>query len=494
MKKILWCIISIIIFIICINILVNSYKIYNLNKYIAEMDIIQEKVYFFRDEYKNWENYNPNETGNFYNYMQISNFINANSQSDLYVDDLEEIINKLNNEKRDCWNSNIDSIITNYCYFSSENLEEKFGIENCKFDVIINFYTGNVISKIGMKDIDNKIIYRQYDSKLGKKLQINEVYYNEIIPSLDIVENNGLTQKVKISLNSDYNISEIYYYLDENEKKYKCSNLYDYNYVEKENTAYFTIDKSGNYKFIVQDTNSVQYPEIEKDFELCNPPVLVGDMKGIYWTNDEEKEIENLSDGKWYDYSSNNLKMANAKTDDGNYWVWIPRFFYKNQNQDVDIKFATETSNTSTNNKSIIGYKLQEAFSENGEIVGFWISKFQSSNENKLESVPGKALSVINKIKASSICEKYGNESMLPTQNQLNSILMISNFENIKISNDLIHYSGGGPNELDYRENVKYSSTNNIYGVYDLITSENELVKEQSDNTNGRYRTVIISK
>ena len=76
-------------------------------------------------------------------------------------------------KKRDCWNSNIDSIITNYCYFSSENLEEKFGIENCKFDVIINFYTGNVISKIGMKDIDNKIIYRQYDSKLGKKLQIN---------------------------------------------------------------------------------------------------------------------------------------------------------------------------------------------------------------------------------------------------------------------------------------------------------------------------------
>lgn len=487
----------IIIFIVCIYSITNSYKLYNLNKYIVEMEEIQERVNVFRNEYKSWSEYNPNETGNFYSYMQKSKFVNASSQSNLYINEFKKIIEKINNENKEFWNKDIDSIITNYCYFTPETLENLLGVKNSKLCVIINFYTGNIISKDGIKNEDNELIYRQYDSKLGNELKINEIYYNNIIPQIEIVENKGLSQKVKISVDSDYDIAEIYYVFDNNnEEMYKCSNLSDYNYVKKDKTAYFTINISGDYKFVVEDTNSIQYPKITKTFNLCNPPVLVAGMKGIYWNGDEEKEILSTTDSNWYNYSYDELKMANAKTEDGNYWVWIPRFCFRETKEDIDVKYIFENSNTSTTNKVLTGYKLQEAFSENGNILGFWILKFQCSNENKILVEPGETLAMISKNKANSVCSNYINTqkaySMLTTSNQLNSILMISNSENIKISNNLVHYSGGGPKELDYIENCQYSSTGNVYGVYDLITSENELVKEQKSSELGRYRVVII--
>lgn len=491
-------IVVIIAFIICIDIAIDSYKIYNLKRYLAQMDLIQEKVISVRNNYKNWNNYNPNETGNYYAYMQELGFINANSQSNLYVKEFNEVIKKLDEENNNYWNKNIDVIITNYCYFTPESLKKLLGVENTNLYVIINFYTGNVISRDGIEDItSNKVIHREYDASFGKPLVINDIYNVNNIPKLEIIENRGLSQKVKISLESDYDISEIYYYLsDNNETKEKCSMLSDYTYVENENSAYFTINVSGKYEFIVEDTNFVQYNKIEKDFNLCNPPILIDGMKGIYWNGDEEKEITSLIDSNWYNYSYDKLQMANAKTEDGNYWVWIPRFSYKETKDDTDIKFILEDSITTTLNKSQSGYKIQEAFLEDGNIQGFWVLKFQSSDENSIFCKPGETLSIINKVKAENICNTYINNlkasSMLISTNKLNSILMISNSSNIKISNNLVHYAGGGTKALDYIENTQYSSTRNVYGVYDLVTSENELLKESNSNEFGRFRAVIF--
>lgn len=489
--------VSIILIIVCINVAINSYKIYKLNKYISKMELIQEKINSIRDEYKSWNEYNPNETGNFYLYMQELKFVNANSQSNLYIDEFNDIINNLNKENKDFWDKKIDSIITNYCYFSPESLEKLLGIKNVNLYIIVNFYTGNIISKEGIEDINGEMIYRQYDSRLGNKLRINEIYNNNILPKIEIIENKGLSQKVKISLESDYNISEIYYSIKNySEEKQKCTDLSDYNYVKSENASYFTVDVSGDYEFIVEDTNSTQYSKIETNFNLCNSPVLLKTMKGIYWNGDEEKEITSLTDRNWYNYSCDELKMANAKTEDGNYWVWIPRFCFKESENEIDIEYIFENSNTSTTKKQLTGYKIQEAFTENGNISGFWILKFQSSDENKVLSKPGDTLAIINKESADKICKNYINfgnvNSMLTTKSQLNAIIMISNFCDVKISNNLIHYSGGGTDILDYVDNIKYSSSGNVYGVYDLLTSENEVVKEMEKNIVGRYRTTLV--
>ena len=80
---------------ICVSTISDSYKIYNLKRYVSEMTLIQEKINQIRNDYKVWENYNPNETGNFYSYLQSLNFINASSASNIYIDKFNKIIDDL---------------------------------------------------------------------------------------------------------------------------------------------------------------------------------------------------------------------------------------------------------------------------------------------------------------------------------------------------------------------------------------------------------------
>ena len=216
---------------ICVSTISDSYKIYNLKRYVSEMTLIQEKINQIRNDYKVWENYNPNETGNFYSYLQSLNFINASSASNIYIDKFNKIIDDLNKNDLKYWNKNADSIITNYYYFDPARIEKNFGINDSNLYIIINFYTGNVISRDGIEDVKNKkIIYRRYESEIGNKLVINNIYNDDIKTEIKIIENRGLKQTVKISLLSDDiktlpNISEIYYFSNKNEEiRKKCSN------------------------------------------------------------------------------------------------------------------------------------------------------------------------------------------------------------------------------------------------------------------------------
>lgn len=500
------CIIVAIIFLIatiCAFIFKESNEKKMLNKFISQMELIQEKVNWVRSEYKIWENYNPNESGNFYTYLQSLNYSNANNASNPYIDEFNKIIQSIDNSNVNYWDSNIDSIITNYCYFSPEDLNNCFGLDNIDFDVIINFYTGNVISKNGIVE-ENNIIYRQYDSKMGNKLVTTQIYNSGILPKLEIVENHGLSQRVKISLDKKANssIMEVYYYsslTDENKKM--CSKLNGYNYNKEENAVYFNIETSGEYTFIVEDTNFVQYPKIECQFNLCNPPQMLAGMMGIYWEeNGNETRIISEHDSKWYNYSKNDFRMANAKTEDGNYWVWIPRFLFKETTESTDVEFVIGKSNIATNNKTMSGYEINKAFSENGEISGFWISKFQGNiKDNKLQFKPGQTLGVVT---INNIKNRYDNliDSNLRiyfdimSEYELDSALLLSEAVGVNISNNLVHYAGGSPNEDGFKDNVQYSSSNNIYGIFDLKTSENEITKNSKGNEEGRFRGVIIKK
>lgn len=491
-------VICLVIMIICLINLIDTYKKSNLEKYISKMELIEEKVNWVRNEYKLWDNYNPNESGNFYAYLQSLGFSNANSSSNEYIDNFNEIIDELNSNDSEYWNKNIDSIIANYCYFTPDDLKNFFDLDNMDLYVIINFYTGNVISKDGIED-SGKIIYRQYDSSLGKKLIVSDIYNNNVIPKLEIIENYGLSQKVKIyfeceNISEIANISEIYYFVDKEENKKLCSTLANYTYVPEEKAAYFTIETSGEYNFIIEDTNFVEYAEIKQKFKLCNPPILTDGMKGIYWDEENnEKEINSNYDSNWYNYSIDNLKMANAKTEDGNYWVWIPRYLYKETSEGVDLEFVYNETSISTTNKSMNGYKIQEAFDENGSIKGFWIAKFQVNTEDGMINIkPGQTLTILKK--SNLKFNKFAKDYSLMSENERNAVLLFSESNEIEITNDLVYYAGGSPDINGYLSNEKYSSTNNVYGVYDLISSENELTSNSADNEEGRFRPVIVIK
>ena len=83
-------------------------------------------------------------------------------------------------------------------------------------------------------------------------------------------------------------------------------------------------------------------------------------MTPIKWDEDN-KEIETTEeDSDWYNYDEK--RWANAKSQDGSYWVWIPRYAYKIETcyhtsgedcynltgkyaGDIDVKFLKSTTN-----------------------------------------------------------------------------------------------------------------------------------------------------
>ena len=90
-----------------------------------------------------------------------------------------------------------------------------------------------------------------------------------------------------------------------------------------------------------------------------NSPQLMDGMIPVYWDEDgKEVKVTAENENNWYDYE--NQKWANAKTQDGSYWVWIPRYAYKiesgcytNQAGAISIKFLQGTSNKDSENKEI---------------------------------------------------------------------------------------------------------------------------------------------
>ena len=49
------------------------------------------------------------------------------------------------------------------------------------------------------------------------------------------------------------------------------------------------------------------------------------------------------------------------------------------------------------------------------------------------------------------------------SENDLNAALILSKALDVEISNNLVHYAGGSPNIDEFKNNTKYSSTNNHF-------------------------------
>ncbi|MCL2859873.1 MAG: type II secretion system GspH family protein [Oscillospiraceae bacterium] len=184
---------------------------------------------------------------------------------------------------------------------------------------------------------------------------------------------------------------------------------------------------------------------------IVSPPKLASGMKAVYWAKDDSGDIDTLNPANntteivqgdnpnfkienWYNYvagdnitDSKTSRWANAKTEDGSYWVWIPRYEYKidytgvkqGVNTDVtkagkiEINFIPTSAKsgasgytTATSKGQVVngvtvdagitvssdGYIIHPAFTDgtnngyaNGEwdseLSGFWVAKFEMSME-----------------------------------------------------------------------------------------------------------------
>ena len=123
-----------------------------------------------------------------------------------------------------------------------------------------------------------------------------------------------------------------------------------------------------------------------------NKPKMTSDMTAIYWDESKAEQTTTADNSNWYNYDEK--KWANAKTSDGSYLVWIPRYEYKiltgeglSTTGTIDVKFISTTTTTPDE-----GYKIHPAFQDgtankyaNGEwkteLDGIWIAKYEMSME-----------------------------------------------------------------------------------------------------------------
>ena len=289
----------------------------------------------------------------------------------------------------------------------------------------------------------------------------------------------------------------------------------------------------------ISDASSGVYNEIKG----VNKPQLASGMTPIKWIDGVETETTS-SDPDWYDYT--NKLWANAKTADGSYWVWIPRYAYKIStgwhtatSGTIDIIFLkndTEEniSNTEiqTSGYSTVGtntskaYFLEPAFqnSTGNTKYGFWVAKYEasvsditnacyttanSSNCNKTTLTPKFVPNV-----ASWRFATIGNQYIVASDMSSNASYgwtngtvdthMMTNYEwgtvaylsnstygknsVVEMNTSNMRYTGGGISDA-YKTNVGQSTTGNITGIYDMSGGSFEYVAAYANNNDAILST-----
>ena len=199
-------------------------------------------------------------------------------------------------------------------------------------------------------------------------------------------------------------------------------------------------------------------------------PNLLDGMTPVYWDsqnneitgNDEAFDIT-----QYYSYSKTDKRWANAKTEDGSYWVWIPRFAYKitqgaytaNAGK-IEIQFIDRYNYFIKDELDAEGYKIIEkqdesvlkvnpnevtytgdvqneylvhpAFTSNadngggfGELSGIWVAKFEMSQEKSEDGLNWEAIDTNedNKLYGDMLTTNAGN-----TQENLRIVSKPDNF------------------------------------------------------------------
>ena len=158
-----------------------------------------------------------------------------------------------------------------------------------------------------------------------------------------------------------------------------------------------------------------------QNVKKVNSPELLTGMTPIKFTEPEDNkegttEKTTYTDKNWYDYTTK--KWANAQTEDGSMFVWIPRYAYKinSSTQTCDIVFLIGTTDNyydengkiqtakrqKTTDETIdttIGYTVHPAFTNesnigfaNGgwdkELSGIWVAKFEAGYAGGNNSAP----------------------------------------------------------------------------------------------------------
>ena len=238
-----------------------------------------------------------------------------------------------------------------------------------------------------------------------------------------------------------------------------------------------------------------------------NKPELMTGMSAIKFTDPtdsaEGTTVDTTSnDTEWYNYE--NKKWANAKTEDGSMWVWIPRYAYRIhkengvETQKFDIVFLVgltdnyydengklQTAQRQTSeNQTIVtngdAYTVHPAFTNessinyanggwNEELAGIWVAKFEAGYASGNNKATVKASSVnysqdtswVAKIEAGT-----SSDSTQPARNWLDgkygsttTAIKYPTFQGLTYSMNYINHNDA------YRISKVLTESGNIYGL-----------------------------
>ena len=244
-----------------------------------------------------------------------------------------------------------------------------------------------------------------------------------------------------------------------------------------------------------------------------NKPELMTGMTAIKFTKPtgntehtkgKEEKVSDSSKNDWYNYSEK--KWANAKTNDGSMWVWIPRYAYKinKSNQTFDVVFLVgttdsyydkdgklQTAKRQTSETDIPDatkeYVVHPAFTNesnigyvNGgwkkELTGIWVSKFEAGfvDKDTFKANRTKYTSSVNYTQNYGYTPANKNED---ARNYLNEIyastttkITYPTFQGEKYSMNYINHSDA------FSISRALTEENNVYGLENSST-DSHLIK-----------------
>lgn len=256
------------------------------------------------------------------------------------------------------------SNISEYKYFSADDLLKTFDLDDINDEILVNFNTREVISLTGI-DYEGKIYYTQYKLP-NAQTRITTTEQDRTLEFNLETEMDGLNASITIS---DISISNGTLQYQKDGDNY-WTTITNYTEASKDNKINLT--ESGKYKIKLVD--NVNNNQIEKELTvlLTNKPKTTGEFT-------EE-----------YNYAGDSTSWAYAQSG-GSWYVWIPRFASK---KDGNIKFIKGNSNTATDNTYIDNtysedeidnnYTVHNKFGTN--LTGLWVN-VNSKNQAGLDMI-----------------------------------------------------------------------------------------------------------
>ena len=300
-----------------------------------------------------------------------------------------------------------------------------------------------------------------------------------------------------------------------------------------ESERYYAVDKDGNVTQIITEENTAETPIYwEKttktdeewysyadisvgDKEVnVNEPKLRGAMTPIKYVGEDG---ESQTGSKW----------ANAITQDGSMWVWIPRYAYRITSgyHSTDTEGTIEVAFIDTNNNFLNGetgtivtdpsevtytenvqneWLVHPAFTNNaengggfGEVSGLWVGKFEATGNYESNTKTGTlsvkpAIQSLTGLSANRMYKfaqtgTYGEKITLRSHMAKNSewgavaYLTQSKYgiygQEVQINTHSSGFTGGSNDpKTIYTTNKNQSTTYNSYGIYDMVGGRSENV------------------